>query len=61
MSEWIAVEDRSPEPYEYVLIWDGGNVYIASKNEFGEWSDTDFWAFDPSYWMPLPNPPEEKP
>lgn len=58
MSEWISVEDLMPEKYEYVIIYAEDNVYIASCDEMGLFNDSDGWSFDPTHWMPLPEPPK---
>ena len=54
---WISVEDRLPEPCKDVLTWTvGGKIVINSKLHYG-------WAlegnFEPTHWIPLPEPPKE--
>ena len=65
-SRWISVDDRLPEPGQYVLQWGesvvdkyrglGESTMMAGQliNENGHrWAD-----FGVTHWMPLPNPPQ---
>lgn len=54
--EWIKVEDRLPENYEEVLIWDGRFRQIASQWE-GYWSDMNSDTIAPTHWVSLQEPP----
>lgn len=58
---WISVKDRLPEPYERVL------VYAPSRYDYGNFDMCVMYGFHchlcthhgVTYWMPLPEPPEE--
>lgn len=68
--EWISIKERLPDKGADVLMWFESNMTV------GFWHDTDeshiFWcAFtdegyytdcdsEPTYWMPLPEPPKEE-
>lgn len=70
-SKWISVEDRLPEVDVMVLTIVTGkphpNVTLINAYELGEY-DPEGWILEMwpewmdakvSYWMPLPEPPEE--
>jgi uncharacterized protein DUF551 len=59
MSEWIKIEDRLPDKAGYYLIvadWMG----VIEKGEFDGKSSWFFYyhLFEPTHWMPLPQPPK---
>lgn len=60
MNNWIAVEDRLPEPDVWVLVWVGKYHWIASiDSRFGIWVgvyENEYWR-TPTHWMPLPIAP----
>lgn len=62
--QWIPVEERLPEPGETVLVWHHGEAQMAWLNHFTNGvayfvRDTHY-NFEPTHWMPLPEPPEVK-
>lgn len=62
LPRWISVEERLPEGGETVLVWFGGQVQMAWLNHFTNGvayfvRDTHY-NFEPTHWMPLPEPPE---
>lgn len=59
MSEWISVKDRLPEREGLYLCWtvfNGEACYQIHLWKGGRW----YWVHDVRYWMPLPEPPEER-
>lgn len=61
---WIPVSERLPESGETVLAWHYGEVQMAWLNHLTNGvayfvRDTHY-NFEPSHWMPLPEPPEVK-
>ena len=72
MSEWISVEEKLPEDYEYVLVWytyfrygnynkdysDHAIAYYVEKYKM--WFGKDPLGTNPriKYWTPLPKPPK---
>lgn len=71
MSEWISVKDRLPEYDEAVLVVVSGkphkNITLEDAIELAEYAE-DGWILEMwpewmkakvSYWMPMPEPPEE--
>lgn len=60
MGEWISVKDRLPESAGwYLVFYNGSNMQVA-------FFKGKKWPFDNHYhkithWMPLPEPPMEKP
>lgn len=70
MGEWISVKDRLPKKYQYVLAaFPNGEMVVACVFDYDE--DVVYWRvqidmgwesdmdFDPTHWMPLPEPPKE--
>ncbi len=62
MSEWISVKDRPPEPGAEVLVLIEGHprklMRIGRYIEVS-WLIYGYGGIEPTYWMPLPDPPEE--
>ncbi len=57
-NQWISVNDRLPNINERVLGTCGANVVLSYRNESGFWCEFDGRiSWQPSYWMPLPEPP----
>lgn len=64
--EWQPIE-TAPKDGTWVLCWNKWDGIIVlrhtSRSRAGRYSwrgDTGFW-YVPTHWMPLPEPPEEKP
>ena len=57
---WHRVEEP-PDMDEYVLAFDGDIVVMASFDGEKWWQHDTYESFiiSPSYWMPLPEPPQE--
>ena len=56
--EWISVEDRLPEQYSGVIVFDGDCVGEAEYDgKRFHWSADEDIAFA-THWMPLPEPPK---
>ena len=65
MSEWISVDERSPEVEDgMVLAWDAdkeGDYHFALRESSGSWVIfIGGWSYTESitHWMPLPEPPK---
>jgi hypothetical protein len=77
MSGWISVKERLPEVDVSVLAYDSASDYMTLAHRFcyaesvraagglafkDETDDYDYpTKFDPTHWMPLPDPPQEEP
>ena len=71
MGEWISVKDRQPREGQFALVvFPNGEMVVAciyvidedvmywrAQTDMGWESDMDF---DPTHWMPLPEPPKEE-
>jgi len=68
--KWIPMTERLPETGVDVLVMFPHNMAVASR-DMGEWvvNSGDGWCTDvnlsddekePTYWMPLPEPPKEE-
>lgn len=74
MSEWINVENRLPEPFESVLLYDpyelspvfegyfvpDDHLFAAANILHGQLGRLQIGE-EVTHWMPLPKPPEDKP
>lgn len=62
---WISVEERLPEGYSLVLIWDNDTVYVATFEDgvFNEhnlgWDGSSAVNSRVTHWMPLPKSPSQ--
>lgn len=67
---WISVEERLPEFWEDVLVYDNGfhyEAYRTRKNSLWNWNwlilntfhAEEAIAYNVTHWMPLPLPPKE--
>ncbi len=59
--KWIPVTEALPERGCYVLVYEDGDIIMASYSN-GEWLLRDMYEIielKPTHWMPLPEPPEE--
>lgn len=71
MAEWISVKDRLPECGVSVLIHFKSGLNMAAgflqdvdedRTMWCAYTDDGFYAdcdYEPSHWMPLPEPPKE--
>jgi hypothetical protein len=70
MTQWIKCSDRLPEDNEYVLAYDGSDIYLLKfnqdsdkrhkiRNGYFRSSSEEEWFDEIKCWMPLPEPPEE--
>lgn len=58
---WTSVDKGLPQPLIRVLIYSPMlSVEIGSIDVLGGWWDDDGERANPTYWMPLPNPPEAR-
>ena len=62
VQEWISVKDRLPQPGERVLVCIGA-VFEAFIDDAGKWqryysAPLNEVLGEPTYWMPLPQPPK---
>ena len=66
MPRWIPVSERLPKYGERVLVFGGVTMYVAyyDKNRYGgeSWHKLNSKSHycNPTYWMPLPQPPKEE-
>lgn len=60
MSEWISLKDREPDVNVEVLTTDGDEMAVASKCKWDIWFiyDDTVPQWQPTHWMPLPEPPK---
>ena len=61
IQRWIPVEERLPEPFEVVLVYDKSDKCVseAYMTRHKEWVGIRMKS-DVSHWMPLPEPPKEE-
>lgn len=66
-SDWVSVEDQSPEKFGYYLVWEVN--YGKPHEDIYHYNPiNDSWtssirsgdAFHPTHWMKLPQPPKSK-
>jgi hypothetical protein len=56
--EWINVDDKLPEAYKEVLIWNNKNGFAVAYYCFDTyWQDINYISYNPDFWMPLPEKP----
>lgn len=63
LDSWISVKERLPEHFEDVLTFEDGECYrVNSISELTKywWDSDEGFERNPSHWMPLPKPPEDK-
>lgn len=65
IQRWIPVEERLPETFATVLIYNGNQVHEAILQKDRKWlavfGDSLIMASsDVTHWMPLPEPPKEE-
>lgn len=65
-NRWVRVEDKLPEIYQDVLVWNERkkDVIVANMDEFGVWThDSPFHSItttiEVKFWQPKPQPPKE--
>lgn len=62
-TRWISVTERLPERGYYVLVYEDGDILMASYAD-GNWVLRDMYEIiddlKPTHWMPLPEPPKEE-
>jgi hypothetical protein len=58
--EWIDVKDRLPELHRRVLLFRSEfDPYIGCLDTDGHWYINGSLLYQPTHWMPLPEPPKE--
>jgi len=66
MSRWILVKRRKP-PVDVSVLFahpENVNAHVALYDASGHWYDWEYQRdinYEPTHWMPLPNPPKESP
>lgn len=66
MNEWISVKDKLPEEYRIVICYDDQSERIKEAefhhSRFNVNSqDNEIILHNVTHWMPLPEPPKDKP
>ena len=55
-NEWVAVEERLPEPTYCVLVYTTDySIEVDALDSDGEWM-----SYEVTHWMPLPEPPAKE-
>ena len=66
MNEWQPIE-TAPKDGTPILMWDGDMIYVISwyvpqnTRYPAQWREADgkrYCDYDPTHWMPLPEPPK---
>jgi hypothetical protein len=58
--QWISVKERLPEAEQRVVIFDRGQFSVSYLTAWGHWAiEQQDVMKEPTYWMPLPKPPED--
>ena len=68
MNEWISVEERLPEIFADVLVYDELGIGYAARRPLPPkysrrnvgWLECDKEIHGVTHWMPLPSPPSEE-
>lgn len=65
-NQWISVDDKLPEFFQYVLIYHPAmrctllGSFIKGSHKFRDVAGNSFYKDDITHWMPLPEPPKEQ-
>jgi hypothetical protein len=57
--EWVSVRDMLPDGCGLVLVMMWCGTFGFANYNYGKWFDGSGSIIDPTYWMPLPEPPQE--
>lgn len=56
---WISVEERLPQEFDSVIVYDGASIFIGYHEiNYGFYIDIVDEKIEITHWMPLPEPPE---
>jgi hypothetical protein len=58
LPEWQPIETAPKDDMIEVLTWNGTSVAVATWAWDWKWQTSGLPAFEPTHWMPLPEPPE---
>ena len=56
-TDWVKCNERMPELYQQVVVYDGDRMWVDTTYDFGD--GLCFYDGIATHWMPLPAPPQD--